>query len=174
MLLRKKTIKQTQVSMRTVSVKYLVPAMALCLMLAGFTSCSDDDDDYSSSQLVGTWISTSYIHQSYEDGELVDEEEYSSSYIKWIFQEDGTAYLYYWSGDEWEYDGTDEYAIKGSKLVFYEDDDSEDWAPTIKTLTSTSLVVELDVTYTEDDPEDPDFGVTYREYEYIEFTKDND
>jgi len=113
--------------------------IALC---AGFTSCSDDDDE---NLLVGTWVNI-------EDGGSVQYKEvmtinadgtgsstssaiYADGYIpkeevdnfKYTYDENSKVFTFIWEEDS---DGSDVYSmhvreLTGSKLVFIDDIDEE-------------------------------------------------
>lgn len=80
-------------------------ALIAILLCAGFTACSDDDEDVQSSDIVGKW----YMEEYGEDSYLV-------------FNADGTGYSYYIE------DGTDrfEYTLNGNILHIVWLDGSDD------------------------------------------------
>ena len=78
--------------------------VAIC---AGFTSCSDDDDDNEASALVGSWLEVGYVQS---DGQIYWESEPDCSMT---FNADGTVVSYY----EDEVDATGTYSVNGNYFV---------------------------------------------------------
>ena len=78
--------------------------VAIC---AGFTSCSDDDDDNEASALVGSWLEVGYV---LSNGQIY---WYSEFKISKTFNADGTVVSYY----EDEVDATGTYSVNGNNFV---------------------------------------------------------
>lgn len=85
--------------------RFLYAALFAVLLCTGFTACSDDEEDYSGSDIVGKW----YMDEYGED-----------SYI--VFSSDGTGYSYY-VGDGI---GRFEYTLNGNILHIVWLDGSDD------------------------------------------------
>lgn len=98
-----------------------------------FSSCSDDDEEISSSNLIGTWQYTGGKFWEIIDGEKETWEEDGDD-DEWImtFKEDGT--MIEWDGFSNE---TYEWKLNGNKLIL----DGDEF--TVKTLTSNKLVLEI-------------------------------
>jgi hypothetical protein len=126
-----------------------------------FASCSDDEVG-SSDTLVGYWQLYSEVGWEKEDGEKVDEWDdvvYDEDDFEYVyFYEDGTGKSgYYYNGRRYEEESFT-WSIKGKQLIGYdEEDEGHDDKVTIKTLTRTTLVVELNCRYEDD-------GIVYEEH----------
>lgn len=154
-------------------------AMLLCAVVMGFSSCSDDDEsDFSSSALVGTWEGVTVDWCYKQNGVVVDEEDEGEgediSDERWKFNADGTALQgYKYSGaDSWEWDDEPcQWKLEGNKLIIMDDPAGgiDDWeeSATIKELSANRLVVELHDKYTDD-------GVVYEDYERQVYRRVND
>lgn len=123
--------------------------IALVASLVTFSSCSDDGDD-SASMLIDKWVT---VHEHYY--EIYDGEEFGGDYdvteddnpTIWTFYKDGLLTdggreHGNWIIDEWSY----EYS-NGKLTIFYNDGESDVY--TVKKLTKSSLIVELN--YVEED-----------------------
>ena len=112
----------------------------LLSMSLGFTACSDDDDDVSTNDLVGTWEAIwEEGYEKWEDG--IDEwDEAPEDQYRIIFNADGTySSEYYYSG-KWHEEVIGTYSVKGNKL--YGKNEEGDYVATIFSLTSTQLILE--------------------------------
>lgn len=158
--------------MRIFRTFYMVAAMLLTTVAVGFSSCSDDDDDdngvFSTSELVGTWegVCSHYIY--WEDGEKVCEDEYEDdSDIRIKFNADGTClYAEYYNG-KWNWEEEGSWSYSGSVITIINEDGDVNTSGKVKTLTSSKLIVEGTIEYTEE-------GVKCKEYFYEEYRKVND
>lgn len=108
--------------------------MLVCLLAlsAGFVSCSDDDEGFDTSLLIGRWELVSYEGYYYTpDGERIPyEEPVYGEYAE--FFEDGTVYF---DGDN----GT--WNASGNRLIVNGTEASG--AFTVASLTSTELILEV-------------------------------
>lgn len=97
-------------------------------MTTGFVGCSDDDNDVSSSSIVGTWI--------YEEEDYYEEVTFKSNGTMIIESEE------YYNGEweSWTERGT--YILDGNELIANIDD--ENIIVTIISITSSKLVLEDD------------------------------
>lgn len=108
--------------------------MLVCLLAlsAGFVSCSDDDEGFDTSLLIGRWelVRTEGFFYT-PDGERTDyDEPVYGEYAE--FQEDGTAY----------FDGeTGSWSASGNRLIVNGTEASG--AFTVASLTSTELILEV-------------------------------
>lgn len=150
--------KQTKKKMKKLYYICMV-GLLLSAMMLGFSGCSDDDGPGSSTDLIGTWQSVSISGWDKEDGEIVDEWDEEDSDIKIVFNEDGTYEHYERWSNSWHggYVGTWKY--KGGKIYVYDEEDEEwdDEISTVKSLSSSQLVLDYYEKYTED-------GVRYEYY----------
>ncbi len=103
-----------------------------------FLSCSDDDNNYSASDLVGTWRVTN--EQGYEKVNGVIQDQWDENYSennghRITFNENGLLSGWDEEGDRW--------ALSGDKIVitYAYDGATEEWK--IVTLTSTTLITEF-------------------------------
>ncbi len=103
-----------------------------------FLSCSDDDNNYSASDLVGTWRVTN--EQGYEKVNGVIQDQWDENYSennghRITFNENGLLSGWDEEGDKW--------ALSGDKIVitYAYDGATEEWK--IVTLTSTTLITEF-------------------------------
>jgi len=92
--------------------------ITLCSM--NFVACSDDDDEATSSEIIGKWA-------------FSDDPD-----AGFIFKENGE--LLYWEGGYEDNEGT--YRVSGKKLILECEEDGETWRSeyTITTLNSTTLI----------------------------------
>jgi hypothetical protein len=123
-----------------------------CMLLAlGFISCSSDDDEELNNDLVGCWLLIGDEGWEKEDGEIVDEwDEPDSDNIYIYFYENGTG-----AQREYGYDWQFTWSVNSNKLTITAYGTTG--TGTIKTLNSTTLVVESQEKYTTD-------GVAYESY----------
>ena len=109
-------------------------SMLVCLLAlsAGFVSCSDDEEGFDTSLLIGRWELVRYEGYYYTpDGERIPyEEPVYGEYAE--FFEDGTVYF---DGDN----GT--WSASGNRLIVNGTEASE--AFTVASLTSTELILEV-------------------------------
>lgn len=152
--------------MKALKFSAVILLLSLC---AGFFSCSDDDDDVNTNDLIGTWMVTNVKGHSKVDGKIDDEwnltpedQEFGEDhYLYMQFDENKKVY----EGDSLDkmtYDAN--WEIDGNYLVLIED--GESIKAKILTLNSNELVVEL--YHKEYDEYD---GKTYEEYEVLTFKK---
>ncbi len=115
--------------------KLLYFAGLMTLVLGVFTSCEKDDENDAS--IIGSWEAVEGVAEVVYNGEkLTETYEYDANEFVLVFKKDGTVEEY----EDGEYDGTDSYTLKGSKLtIIYDEDEVEEY--TIKTLTSKELVL---------------------------------
>lgn len=131
--------------------------MLLAVIILTFSGCERDEVDEEVS-IEGTWQMTKLVDFEYENDQLIETEEedirdwmyvISLNKGKWLASEsyaDGTL--------QYSREGT--YVRLGNKLTVYEVDDIDEDVSTIKTLTSTTLVLWSESINIED-------GVTYKE-----------
>lgn len=103
--------------------------IALC---AGFTSCSDDDDE---NPLFGTWVSV-YTKNSVEFKEVE------------TFNSDGTGSSAYYENGQLDKDGVENFKYtydESTKILTYIWADGDTYAMRVKELTSSKLVLVDDV-----------------------------
>ena len=116
---------------------YLMMMAMLLFAAIGFTGCSDDngdDDGDFKTLLVGTWDLTSAVgYERISSGETYewDESTYGGDYHL-TFNEDGTGDE---NGDKFTW------SVSGNSLVTTDSDDGENTVYTIRTLTTTTLVL---------------------------------
>lgn len=143
-----------------------------CLFLAlTFTSCSDDEVGSANTLVGGGWQSYSEEGWEKEDGVKVDEWKYFSEeeeeYEILYFFEDGTYKLRYNDYGRW-YEEYGTWSVQGKRLILLENGETEDEGETIiKTLNSTTLVVEHTDKYEED-------GVSYEEFNRLTYHRVSD
>ena len=122
--------------------------IATLLVGFSFTSCSEDDDDYSKSDLVGTWQLVSGKAVTKLAGQVVEEWPLGEEGLHTItLNQDGT-FISYSEEEDWygdieieEDEGT--WSLKGNKLTLISDDEDEDpETAKITKLTSSTLVLE--------------------------------
>jgi len=108
--------------------KHLFIVISVLTMTTGFVGCSDDDNDVSSSSIVGTWI--------YEEEDYYEEVTFKSNGTMIIESEE------YYNGEweSWTERGT--YILDGNELIANIDD--ENIIVTIISITSSKLVLEDD------------------------------
>lgn len=120
----------------------------VCCLAVGFASCSDDDGDFSSAELVGLWepIHTEgydiWKGEKEEWNEDVDAGTNDAEYERMEFLSDGTwQRYYYYNGWKLSSDrGT--YRVEGNKIYAYTPYEDEELSATIVSLTSNRLVIE--------------------------------
>lgn len=108
--------------------------MVLCVSL---TACSDDDDDYNTEDLIGTWELTRLQGwDEDEDGEKETwDDEISDEFLE--FKANGTGQGYY---SDYKY--SIKWKLEGDQLTIIEvDDDNYTETYAIKELTDTKLVL---------------------------------
>lgn len=132
-----------------------------CLFLAlAFVSCSSDDDEVGSSDsLVGSWKPVDQQGWEKENGEIVDEWSGTDSVDEnsiFTFYENGTGVLSI-TYEDFDYTYNVNFTWKKSSNKLTCTVNGESTTSTIKTLNSTTLIIEVNDKYTED-------GVTYEEY----------
>ncbi|MCH5181703.1 MAG: lipocalin family protein [Prevotellaceae bacterium] len=110
----------------------------LLLSMIPFSSCSDDDEEVSSSNLIGTWQYTGGKGWEGYDGHKNEWIDDDTDDYTWTFKQDGT-FIEWEGGSSYEYY---DWKLKGNKLFIDGDE------VTITTLTSNTLVVEM---YEKDD-----------------------
>ena len=109
-------------------------------LIVGFAGCKKDDDNYSSSDLVGKWYLANDTGFWYWDGER---EDYNDSYTKenswlyWTFSSDG-AFKAENLDEDLVWHGT--WNLNGNKLVVKPSGQPSETV-NIKSLSSTSVVV---------------------------------
>jgi len=156
----------------TKTFRFIGMVLMAVLIGAGFTACSDDDDNIGNvSDIYGTWETTHSEGWEIDDGELYDKWDMDASELKeegeaerYTFTEDGKVTMYYWSGSRWYLDETCDYTISGNKLRIEDYDSEGDLVITIKTLSESVLVLEGSYSGTEE-------GVKYQVYNKITFKK---
>lgn len=134
----------------------LVLLMSTCMV--GFTSCSDDDEeDNTSTDIVGTWQSVNIDSWEEVDGER---SEFKGPYTKmtFIFTADGKLTI----KDDGETDsGT--YKLAGDKLTVKSEGGIGEMK--VLALNGDKLIIELEGSEIIED------GMTYKEYMKIEFRR---
>ncbi len=114
----------------------------LSIMALGFSSCSDDDEE-SSSDLIGTWECVSSYFYEKTNGKIVYEEENDDVGHIIQFGSDGTCKDKNSYGDSWDQTGT--WSYKNGILSITSEDEYDgihvETVP-LKSLTSTEFVVE--------------------------------
>ena len=93
-------------------------AMLVCAFV--FTSCSDDDNVGSASDLVGTWQSVQEIYWEKIDGVMdpdYDTEWHESTDVKLEFTADGKLSKYEYYNNKWELEFTVDYTYSGGKIL---------------------------------------------------------
>lgn len=110
----------------------------LSIMALGFSGCSDDDEG-SSSDLIGTWECVSSYYYEKKNGKIVYEDENDDVGHIIQFSSDGTCRDKNSNGDSWDDIGTWSYK-NGIVSMFGGDTDVE--SVPLKSLTSTEFVVE--------------------------------
>lgn len=150
-------------------------AAALTILLClGVFSCSEDDENYSISELYGIWeLTHSKGWEIYDgvkeswDGEVEDYDEFR----RIEFLEDNTynSYEYSPSKGRWvlETDGSGTYEVKGNKIYFIEDYDGYSFESTINSLNSSQLKMEYSDKGTDD-------GIKYEYYEVMTLIRVNE
>lgn len=109
-------------------------------MSLSFTACSDDDDEVSSSQLVGTWEATwEKGYEKWED-EIDEWDEAPEEPFRITFYEDGTWLSEYYYNGKWHDEENGTYSVKGNKI--YVSDRWDDYEVTIVSITSSQLILE--------------------------------
>lgn len=105
--------------------KHLFIIVSVLTMATGFVGCSDDDNDVSSSSIVGTW--------SYEEEDYYEEVTFKANGIMIIESEE------YYDGEweSWTERGT--YVLDGDKLIVHIDD--EITTVTVVSVTSSKLIL---------------------------------
>jgi hypothetical protein len=130
--------------------------LGLLLLAFSLASCSNDDDDdnnlgttkaESMTSIIGYWEEYSYSGWEKEDGVKVDEWDELSDEgygFRFYFFEDGTGQDKEYASNTW---GTSNFtwALSGNKVLisFGEDESFKERTYTIKSLTSTTLVLEF-------------------------------
>lgn len=105
--------------------KHLFVMMSMLSMTLAFVGCSDDDNDVSSSSIVGTW--------SYEEEDYYEEITFKANGIMIVESEE------YYNGEweSWTERGT--YELDGDKLIANIDDEIA--IVTVVSVTSSKLVL---------------------------------
>lgn len=119
---------------------YFVFSFILCLT----TSC-DKDDEYSQSDIIGTWTVVK-DEGVYEDKEYGEREEWEDIYEEGvlIFEFSKNSVLTVrgqWVGEDYYVD-EHEYSVKGNKLITYYEEDDYTATHKIAKLTSEELILE--------------------------------
>ena len=150
--------------------KFYYLSLLLCTLALGFTSCEkEDEDDFDVSDLYGDWLAVSAEYQEYLNGELLEEDYWDESDddevwgVRFTKDEEWYNWEEYDGSYSFEYGGT--FSCKNGKLKVYSEEDGS-YTYTIKTLTSTKLVLTASETYTED-------GDKYKYVETQTFEKAN-
>lgn len=138
------------------------------LLPISLVSCSDDDEESvgNKSDLVGTWESVSCTYQWKEDGVIVEEGTDSDNDMRIKFNEDGTYASAEYYNNKWNWEEEGAWNYKNGKITIRSTYDGETYSETftVKTLTSSKLVVEFIDRYTED-------GTSYEDYALWEYRK---
>lgn len=131
-------------------ISYLLGLCAMvCCLAAGFASCSDDDEDVSTSELVGLWEPIHTEGYDIWDGEKDEWDEdinaatNNSDYNMRIeFTSDGTyKQYYYYNGWKLDFDnGT--YRTNGNKIHVYDPEEDEEITLTVVSLSGDRMVLE--------------------------------
>lgn len=131
-------------------------AMVCCLAM-GFASCSDDDDDVSSSELVGIWDPTHAEGYEIWDGEKDEWNENVNSgtndmdYNRVEFLGDGTYNTYYYYNGWKKETSGGTYRVNGNKIYVYDPDEDEEYTLTIVSISSDKLVLEEKETWEDEE-----------------------
>ena len=152
-------------------------AVIAVIMSVNFAACSDDDEEGSTpttENIVGQWVLT------YEEGYEIDTWDYTNDpynpdydsekiVIKKLSDNTYSITSYYYSGSDWQMDGSQTGTLDGKTIVLKEHDGWFEYAnPVIETLTTDKLVLRIKYDNVQTDPDyDPehrhsgDFTETY-------------
>lgn len=139
-------------------------AMLVCAFV--FTSCSDDDNVGSASDLVGTWQSVQKIYWEKVDGVMepyYDTEWHECTDEKQEFTADGKLNIYGLSNNKWKLDFSGDYTYRGS-MIMVSDMPGEEFYPVGKVLVLNSTTLEIEE-HDYDDEDDREY------YSRIQFRK---
>ena len=141
------------------ALKWIYACMLIGMCMA-FVSCNDDED-VSSSELVGTWSVTEDYYRFKEDGKVVEEgtDHYQTGEWTFTLNEDGTLVM----NDE-GYTQTGSWSVDGNKLYMTLGGGEDGDTVTIKDFSKGKIVIEYKDSYTED-------GISYEDYEKLTLKK---
>lgn len=152
--------------MKRVNWIFMTAICLLSVMALSFSGCSDDDEvSMSNSDLVGTWQLVRYHYQWKENGKVVEEGDEEDDSVMLRFEEDKTCYSAEHYNGKWNWSHKGSWNYKGGKIEVFANGESE--FATVKTLTSSKLIIESVDKYTED-------GISYEDYALEEYRKVND
>lgn len=125
---------------------YLWMLGMLMFALVNFSSCSDDDNEGSTSGLVGIWDAVSNEGWEKYKGEIEDEwTDYDKIRVK--FESDGTYTSYAFYNNNWNVEVSGKWQYKDGKIYteYYDDEEDEYEASfaTVKEFTDSRLVIEV-------------------------------
>lgn len=145
---------------------FIVLCGLLSLVTFGFTSCSDDDEKFDNSAIIGKWQPVHvegyviYEGDKYEWEE--DEDDLYSEYSVVKFKKDGSIDIYqYYDGELDEiYTDAGSYKLDGNKLKIKSDDGSITYK--VMSLTDNKMILSYKV---EDEDYEGYEEITYRKIE---------
>lgn len=144
--------------------------LPVLLFSIGFVSCEKDDEQTSSSKIIGTWKLVEFSYREKVNGEITDEETFKNDQdildiieaLYWRFDEDGKVYTSGIDINQMTHRGN--WEIKNDKLYSndFEADEKEE-VPLIE-LTSSKMVWESNEKETHE-------GILYEDYMKYVFSK---
>lgn len=139
------------------------------IITLSLSACSDDDENIGSpNDLIGTWQSGTGSGWIKENGKIIEEwTDEAIDELRVTFYEDGTFASYEYYNGKWEGELEGTWTYKNGKIYTYDFEGNLDDCMTVKSISSSSFVVEVYEKGTEG-------SITYEYYECGTYHKISD